>query len=68
MLNSSDGKPVTVAFVYRWERWLDGPDLNDPDYARRESWCGGGHSPVTQRCPLTDADIPGLDDGLAIML
>lgn len=30
-LHGTDGTPLTVAFVYRWDRWLDGPDLNDPD-------------------------------------
>lgn len=30
-LHSADGQPLTVAFCYRWDRWLDGPDLNDPD-------------------------------------
>ena len=27
--HGTDGK--TAAFVYAWDRWLDGPDLNDPD-------------------------------------
>lgn len=28
----ADGKqPLTAALVYRWDRWLDGPDYNDPD-------------------------------------
>ena len=27
---SGNGK-LTAAFVYPWDRWLDGPDLNDPD-------------------------------------
>ncbi len=31
ILKGKDGKPRTVAFVYRWDRGLDGPDLNDPD-------------------------------------
>ncbi len=31
ILKGKDGKPRTVAFVYRWDRWLDGPDLSDPD-------------------------------------
>lgn len=26
-----DGKPRTVALVYAWGRWLDGPDAHDPD-------------------------------------
>lgn len=30
-LHGPDDKPLTVAFCYRWDRWLDGPDLNDPD-------------------------------------
>lgn len=29
-LHGSNGT-LTVAFCYRWDRWLDGPDLNDPD-------------------------------------
>ena len=28
---SSDGGKLTAAFVYAWDRWLDGPDLNDTD-------------------------------------
>ncbi len=31
ILKDPDGKPATVAFVYCWDRWLDGPDLSDPD-------------------------------------
>jgi hypothetical protein len=31
LLKSSDGGKLTAAFVYAWDRWLDGPDLNDPD-------------------------------------
>ncbi len=31
LLTGKDGKPRTVALVYRWDRWLDGPDLSDPD-------------------------------------
>ncbi|TWT40539.1 N-6 DNA Methylase [Phycisphaerae bacterium RAS1] len=30
-LHGADGALLTVAFCYRWDRWLDGPDLNDPD-------------------------------------
>lgn len=30
LLKNSSGKNVTAAFVYPWERWLDGPDANDP--------------------------------------
>jgi len=30
-LHGADGTPLTVAFCYHWDRWLDGPDLNDPD-------------------------------------
>ena len=30
-LRDADDKPLTVTFCYRWDRWLDGPDLNDPD-------------------------------------
>ncbi|HUY87118.1 MAG TPA: hypothetical protein VMV10_00125, partial [Pirellulales bacterium] len=31
LLKGSDGKTLTAAFVYAWDRWLDGPDLNDAD-------------------------------------
>lgn len=31
LLNASDGGKRTAAFVYAWDRWLDGPDLNDAD-------------------------------------
>jgi len=31
LLKSSDGGKLTAAFVYAWDRWLDGPDLNDAD-------------------------------------
>ena len=31
LLKSSDGGKLTAAFVYAWDRWLDGPDLNDTD-------------------------------------
>jgi hypothetical protein len=31
LLKSSDGVKLTAAFVYAWDRWLDGPDLNDTD-------------------------------------
>lgn len=31
ILKGKGGTTRTVAFVYRWDRWLDGPDLNDPD-------------------------------------
>ncbi len=27
----SDGNVLSAAFVYSWDRWLDGPDLNDAD-------------------------------------
>ena len=30
VLSGSDGKKLTVALVYRWERWLDGSDASDP--------------------------------------
>ena len=30
-LPAPDGQPRTVALVYAWERWLDGPDAADPD-------------------------------------
>jgi len=28
-----EGRTLTAAFVYAWDRWLDGPDLNDTDTA-----------------------------------
>jgi hypothetical protein len=31
LLKASDGGKLTAAFVYAWDRWLDGPDLNDAD-------------------------------------
>lgn len=31
VLKGGDDKPLTVAFTYRWDRWLDGPDIGDPD-------------------------------------
>lgn len=31
LLKGSDGSKLTAAFVYAWDRWLDGPDLNDTD-------------------------------------
>ncbi len=31
LLTGPDGEPATAAFVYRWDRWLDGTDPNDPD-------------------------------------
>lgn len=31
LLKGGDGKSLTAAFVYSWDRWLDGPDLNDAD-------------------------------------
>lgn len=31
ILSDRSGRKLTVAFVYRWDRWLDGPDLDDPD-------------------------------------
>ena len=31
LLKSGDGGKLTAAFVYAWDRWLDGPDLNDTD-------------------------------------
>jgi hypothetical protein len=31
LLQTSDGGQLTAAFVYAWDRWLDGPDLNDTD-------------------------------------
>ena len=31
ILNGSGRQSQASAFVYRWDRWLDGPDYNDPD-------------------------------------
>src|SRR5439155_10994184 len=31
LLKGSDDGKLTAAFVYAWDRWLDGPDLNDAD-------------------------------------
>jgi type I restriction-modification system DNA methylase subunit len=31
LLMAGDGGKRTAAFVYAWDRWLDGPDLNDTD-------------------------------------
>ncbi len=31
LLKSGDNGKLTAAFVYAWDRWLDGPDLNDTD-------------------------------------
>lgn len=31
LLCDADGRLLSVAFCYRWDRWLDGPDPNDPD-------------------------------------
>jgi hypothetical protein len=31
LLKSGDNGNLTAAFVYAWDRWLDGPDLNDVD-------------------------------------
>ena len=31
ILEDGDGNVVTAAFLYQWDRWLDGPDQNDPD-------------------------------------
>lgn len=31
ILNDANGNRQTVAFVYQWDRWLDGPDANDVD-------------------------------------
>lgn len=31
LLKAGDGAKLTAAFVYAWDRWLDGPDLNDAD-------------------------------------
>ena len=31
LLKAGDSSKLTAAFVYAWDRWLDGPDLNDAD-------------------------------------
>src|SRR5439155_3819533 len=31
LLKDAEGRVLTAAFVYQWDRWLDGPDLKDPD-------------------------------------
>lgn len=31
LLKDDDDNVLTAAFVYQWDRWLDGPDLNDLD-------------------------------------
>ena len=31
LLKGSGGTTLSAAFVYAWDRWLDGPDLNDED-------------------------------------
>ena len=31
LLNEPTASKLTAAFVYAWDRWLDGPDLNDAD-------------------------------------
>ncbi|WP_417374552.1 Eco57I restriction-modification methylase domain-containing protein [Gimesia maris] len=31
LLEDTNDNLLTAAFVYQWDRWLDGPDLNDPD-------------------------------------
>ena len=31
LLRDRPGATLTAAFVYPWERWLDGPDLGDPE-------------------------------------
>jgi TaqI-like C-terminal specificity domain len=31
LLKAGDGGRLTAAFVYAWDRWLDGPDLGDAD-------------------------------------
>ncbi|HEV3083124.1 MAG TPA: hypothetical protein VGY66_25285, partial [Gemmataceae bacterium] len=30
-VGGSPARPLTAAFVYAWDRWLDGPDLSDTD-------------------------------------
>lgn len=31
LLKNADGAVISAAFVYPWDRWLDGPDLHDDD-------------------------------------
>ena len=31
LLKDANGTVISAAFVYSWDRWLDGPDLNDQD-------------------------------------
>jgi hypothetical protein len=31
LLKNADGVVISAAFVYAWDRWLDGPDLQDQD-------------------------------------
>ena len=31
LLKDAEGRVLTAAFVYQWDRWLDGPDLQDSD-------------------------------------
>jgi hypothetical protein len=31
LLKDAEGRVLSAAFVYQWDRWLDGPDQNDPD-------------------------------------
>lgn len=31
LLKAGEGRTLTAAFVYAWDRWLDGPDLSDAD-------------------------------------
>jgi hypothetical protein len=31
LLNDASGETITAAFVYSWDRWLDGPDIHDAD-------------------------------------
>lgn len=31
LLKDSEGRVISAAFVYPWDRWLDGPDLRDGD-------------------------------------
>ena len=31
LLKNPDGAIISAAFVYAWDRWLDGPDLHDED-------------------------------------
>lgn len=37
LLADSSGKKLTAAFVYTWDRWLDGPDFNNDQHTPDEN-------------------------------